>query len=194
MWAEVSSLSPHFLHSGLYSKPIRWRCLRRVLWPVRRPVTTLDWFVLKDKSLILVPWQGPEINSRAWLKVFARSCQLAQCCLLSQHLSLLLISHLETPKAGSGASNLRAESLLASLSAISLPVRRHVRPLQQNSTYSEAGYPDRLGPWGKSVEISKKLNCFLNYRLSDQVQYIVMVSRTTNQAWSKDLDVDMYCK
>jgi hypothetical protein len=60
MWAEVSSLTPHFLHNGLSSKPIRWRCLRRVVWPVRRPVTTLDWYRLKDKSLILVPGQGPE--------------------------------------------------------------------------------------------------------------------------------------
>jgi len=33
-------------------------------------------------------------------------------------------------------------------------------PLQQNSTYPEAGYPDRLGPWGTSVDISKKLTRF----------------------------------
>jgi hypothetical protein len=31
MWAEVSSLNPHFLHSGLSISPIKWRCLRRVL-------------------------------------------------------------------------------------------------------------------------------------------------------------------
>jgi hypothetical protein len=41
MWAEVSS-TPHFLHSGLYASPIKWRYLGRVLCPVRRPVTTLD--------------------------------------------------------------------------------------------------------------------------------------------------------
>ena len=30
MWAEVSSLIPHFLHSGLSCSPSRWRCLLRV--------------------------------------------------------------------------------------------------------------------------------------------------------------------
>jgi hypothetical protein len=90
MWVEVSSLTPHFLHSGLSSSPNKWRCLRRVLCPVRRPVTTLDWFLLKDRSLILVPEQGPEINSRACLRVLPRSHQLAQCWLISQRLSLSL--------------------------------------------------------------------------------------------------------
>jgi hypothetical protein len=33
-----------------------------------------------------------------------------------------------------------------------------------------------------------------NYRLSDQVQYSVMASETSNQAWSKGLDADTYCK
>jgi hypothetical protein len=108
MWAKVSSLAPHFLHSGLSSSPNKWRCLRRVLCLVRRPVTTLDWFLLKDRSLILVPGQGPEINSRACLGVLPRSHQLAQFWLISQRLSLFLISHLETPKAGLGPSNLRA--------------------------------------------------------------------------------------
>ena len=50
MWAEVSSLTPHFLHKGLSSSPSRWRYLLRVLWPIRRPVTTLErdmcWFML----------------------------------------------------------------------------------------------------------------------------------------------------
>jgi hypothetical protein len=105
MWAEVSSLSPHFLHNGLSSRPIRWRCLRRVLWPVSRPVTAMDWILLKDKNWTLVPGQGPEINSRACLKVLAGWYQLVRCCLLSQYPSFLLISHLETPKAGSSLRN-----------------------------------------------------------------------------------------
>ena len=41
MWAEVSSPTPHFVHRGLSSSPSRWRCLLKVLWPVRRPVTAL---------------------------------------------------------------------------------------------------------------------------------------------------------
>jgi hypothetical protein len=89
MWAGVYSLTPHFLHSGLSSSPNKWRCFRRVLCPVRRPVTALDWFLFKDRSLILVPEQGPEINSRVCLTVLPRSHQLARCWLISQRLSLL---------------------------------------------------------------------------------------------------------
>jgi hypothetical protein len=33
-----------------------------------------------------------------------------------------------------------------------------------------------------------------NYRLSDQVQYSFMASRTSNQTWSKGLDAGTYCK
>jgi len=65
MWAEVSSSAPHLLHSGLSDSPIRWRCLLRVLCRVRRPVTTLDCFLLEGRKLALAPRQGPEINSRA---------------------------------------------------------------------------------------------------------------------------------
>jgi hypothetical protein len=132
VWDKVSPLTPHFLHSGLSSNPIKWRCLRRVLCSARRPVTPLDWFLLKDKSLILVPGQGPEINSQACLRVLSRSRQMARCWLMSQHLSLFLMSHLETPKAGSGPSCLRAEPSLASPSAISLP-RTPACPGTQNS-------------------------------------------------------------
>jgi hypothetical protein len=57
IWADVSSPAPHFLHNGLSISPIKWRCLLRVLCPVRRPVTTLDCILLKDKSLALVPRQ-----------------------------------------------------------------------------------------------------------------------------------------
>ena len=52
MWAEVSSLTAHFLHKGLSSSPSRWRCLLRVLWPVRRPVTALDWVLLNVTWLL----------------------------------------------------------------------------------------------------------------------------------------------
>jgi hypothetical protein len=55
VWAEVSSSTPHFLHSGLSINPIKWRCLCRVLCLVRSPVTTLDCSLLKDKNLTLVP-------------------------------------------------------------------------------------------------------------------------------------------
>jgi hypothetical protein len=133
-------IRPHFLHNGLSVSPVKWRCLRRVLWPVRRPVTTLDWVLLKDSNLMLVPRQGPEINYRACLRVLPRSCQMAWCCLISQHLSLFLMSLLETPKAGSGPKKLWAEPPLVSLSAISLPRTPACPGTQKSLTNAEQRY------------------------------------------------------
>jgi len=48
----------------------------------------------------------------------------------------------------------------------------------------DPGYTDRLGPSGKFVENSTKITCL---EITDQVQYSVMASRTSNQAWSKGL-------
>jgi hypothetical protein len=62
-WAEVSSAAPYFLHKGLSKSPIMWRCLLRVLCPVRRPITALDCALLKDISAVLAAVLGPEINS-----------------------------------------------------------------------------------------------------------------------------------
>jgi hypothetical protein len=121
MWAEVSSFTPHLLHSGLSSSPSRWRHLLKVLCPVRRPVTALDWILLEDRNLALAPRLGPKINSRACLWVLPRLCHLAQCWLTNQQLSLFCISCLETPRTGSGPRNLRTEPPLVSSSAISLP-------------------------------------------------------------------------
>ena len=67
MWAEVSSASPHFLHSGLSISPNMCRCLLRVLCPVRRPITALEWILLKDIDLALASRLGPEISSREHL-------------------------------------------------------------------------------------------------------------------------------
>ena len=121
MWAGVSSSAPHLLHSGLSDGPSRWRCLLRVLCPVRRPVTALDCILLKDKNLALAPRQGSEISSRACLWVSPRPQHHTQRWLTNQCLILLRISCPETPRAGSGARNPRTEPLLASWSAISLP-------------------------------------------------------------------------
>jgi len=57
-----------------------------------------------------------------------------------------------------------------------------------------ANYPNRFDPSGKYVENSTKLTCLEMYRLSDQVQYSVMASRTSKQAWSKGLDAGTHCK
>jgi len=119
MWVEVSSSAPHLLHSGLSDSPITWRCLLRVLCPVRRPVAALDGVLLKDRNPALAPRQGPEINYRACLRVLPRLHHHTQCLLTNQHLILLLISCLETPKAGSDPTNFRAELPPASSLAIS---------------------------------------------------------------------------
>jgi hypothetical protein len=91
LWAEVSSSAPHLLHNGLSDSPIRWRCLVRVLCPVRRPVTALDCVLLKDRNLALTPRQGPEINCRACLWVSPRTRHHIQCWLTNQRLILLRI-------------------------------------------------------------------------------------------------------
>jgi hypothetical protein len=121
MWAEVSSSAPHLRHNGLLDSPIRWRCLLRVLCPVRRQVTASDCVLLKDRNLVLVPRQGPEINSRACLWVSPRPLHHIQCWLTNHCLILLCISCLETPKASSGPTHFRAKPSLASFLVISLP-------------------------------------------------------------------------
>jgi len=120
MWAEVSSSAPHLLHSGLSDSPIRRGCLLRVFYPVRRPVSALDCVLFKDGNLALAPRQGPEISSTACLWVLPRTRHHTQRWLTNQRL-ILLISCVETPKPGSGATNFRAEPSLASSSAISFP-------------------------------------------------------------------------
>ena len=131
MWAKVFS-APHLLHNGLSDNPISWRCLLRVLCLVRRPVTTLNCVLLKDRNLALAPRQGPEINSWACFWVWPRPRHHIQCWLTNQRLILLHISCLETPKAGSSPTNSRTEPSLASLSAISIP-RTPARPGTQYS-------------------------------------------------------------
>jgi hypothetical protein len=88
MCTEFSSSASHFLHSGLSVNLSKWRCLRRVLCPVRSLVTTLDCILLKDKSLTLVPWQGPDINSWACQWVLPRFCQRLQCWFPDQWLGV----------------------------------------------------------------------------------------------------------
>jgi hypothetical protein len=93
--AEVSSITPHFLHNGLSTSPSRERCLLRVLWPVSRPITALVWVLLKDITLVFAPRLDPEINYWACLWVSPRLCHLAHCWLANQQLSLFCMSRLE---------------------------------------------------------------------------------------------------
>jgi len=141
MWAEVSSSAPHFLHNGQSDSPIRWRCLLRVLCPVRRPATALDYVLLKDRTLNLAPTQGPEINSRASLWVLPRPCHQTQCWLTNQCLILLLKTCLETPKAGSAPTNFRAGPSLASSSRSHFFVPQYVQG--PNIAPPHAGYDEK---------------------------------------------------
>jgi hypothetical protein len=94
----------------------------QVLCPVRSPVTTLDFILLKDRRLNFIPQQGPEISSQACRWVLLRFCQRLRCWFPNQQLILFLKSCLETPKAGFGFTNPEVELLLASSSAVSLPL------------------------------------------------------------------------
>jgi len=106
-------------NTGLMARPFKWRCLLRVLCPVRRSITILDCVQLKDKSLVFAPGLVPEINSWACLRVLLGPHHLAKCWLSIQHF-FFLMSCLETPKDGWGPTNFWTERSLLS-SAISFP-------------------------------------------------------------------------
>jgi len=71
--------------------------------------------------------------------------------------------------------------------------------LQQNPTYPDTSYPDcqlseLARPFRQICQEFYKTNLPWNYQLSDQLQYSLMASTTSNQAWSKGLDTGTYCK
>ena len=119
MWAEVSSSTPHLLHKGLLVSPIKWRCLFKVLGPVRRPVTTLDCVLLKDKSLVCTRTRA----RNQFLSLSLSTTKTLPPCQMPvfQPAFYLLIFCLETPKDGSGPTNFWTETSVASLSVISFP-------------------------------------------------------------------------
>jgi len=55
---------PFLQQMGLFLNPIIYKCLLKVLCPVRRLITTLDSVPLKDSNRALVARSGPEINLR----------------------------------------------------------------------------------------------------------------------------------
>ena len=92
-----------------------------MLYPVRRPITTLDCVLLKDNNRALVARSGPEINSWACICVLQGPRHNTRCWFSIQCFIFLLIFWLETPKKGSCPRNLWTEASLASLLAISFP-------------------------------------------------------------------------
>jgi len=119
MWTEDSSSIPHLLYTRLLINPIKWRCLLRLLCPVRRPITTLDCVLLKDSNLVFVVTLGSEINFQACLWALPGRRHIAKCWLSTQRLILFLILCLETHRDGSGPTNLWTEPPVARLPAIS---------------------------------------------------------------------------
>jgi len=59
MWTDISSSVQHFLQVELLVSPIIYKCLLKVLCLVRRPITTLDCVLLKDKNQALIGKSGP---------------------------------------------------------------------------------------------------------------------------------------
>jgi hypothetical protein len=104
-WGEVCSSAPNLLHKGLLVSPIKWRCILRVLCPVRWQVTTLDCVLLKDSSVVFAVGLGPEISFQACLWVLIRPNHINICWFSLQNFICLLIFCLGTPKAGSGPTN-----------------------------------------------------------------------------------------
>jgi hypothetical protein len=81
------------------------RCFLRVLCPVSRPVTALDWVLLNNNRQALVARPGQEINSRACLWVLQGPCHV-RCCIPTQCCILLLICCLETPRKAPARHNI----------------------------------------------------------------------------------------
>jgi len=77
---------------------MKWRCLLRILCPLRSPITTLDFVLLKNECLVLALRLGPEINSRSLLWVLPRPRHLAHSWLSNQRRIFLRIFCQETPQ------------------------------------------------------------------------------------------------
>jgi hypothetical protein len=101
MWTKVASSVTHFLQVGLLLSPVTYKCLLKVLRPVRRPITTLDCVLLKDNNRALVANLGPKINYWAYLCVLQGPRHNTKCWLSIQHFIFLLIFCLQTPNKGS---------------------------------------------------------------------------------------------
>ena len=91
---RFSSSASHLLLKGLSISPIKHRCHLRVIYPVRRPVTSLDCVLLKDSSLVFAVGLGHEISFRVCLYVLIRRHHIAKCWMSIQRLIFPLIMQL----------------------------------------------------------------------------------------------------
>ena len=97
------SLGFHLFHTSYMTDyrvtPMKWRCLLRVLCPVRRAITTLNCVQFKDKNLVFLVGLGPETSFRACVQLLLRPHHITKCCLSAQHIIFLFKFCLETSKA-----------------------------------------------------------------------------------------------
>ena len=121
MWTEVSFSVPHLLHKGLLIIPIKWRCLLRILWPVRRPVTSLDWVRFKNNNLVFVVGLGPKNSFLACLWALLGPHHIAKCCLSTQHFIFFFYVLHRDPQGWLRSDKFWTEPSAASLLAILLP-------------------------------------------------------------------------
>jgi hypothetical protein len=113
----VPSSARHFLDKGLSVNPIMWRCLLRVLCPVRRPVTTPDCVIFTNSSSSM-----RTRDQHSSLSLNAGQI-LPQCHVLfiQRALFFFFILCLETPRACCGSTKCWTQPSVASSSAISFP-------------------------------------------------------------------------
>jgi hypothetical protein len=79
-WTEVSSSAPHLLHTALSISPIMYRCLLRVLCPVRRSLTTLDCILSKYKRRYVTKMYVLGIGEAATVQIwtfYVCACNIA---------------------------------------------------------------------------------------------------------------------
>ena len=117
-----SSSVPHFLQMGLLLIPIACKFHLRMIFPGRRPITALNFVLLKDNNRVFIARLGPEINSRACLCVVQGLRHNIKYWLSIQRFIFLLTFCLDTPKKGSGPTKFWTEPSPASLLAISFPL------------------------------------------------------------------------
>jgi len=90
-------LSTTFPTNGVITQP-HYICLLKVLRPVRRPITTLDWVLLKDINQALIARSGPETNSQACIRVLQGRHHNTRCWFSIQRFIFLLIFCLQTSR------------------------------------------------------------------------------------------------
>jgi len=127
MWDGVPSSAPHLLHKGLLVSLIKWGCLLRVSFTVRRPITAPYCVLLKDKSLFFLVGLGPEVSFRASLCLLLRSRHITRCWLSTQLYIFLFIFCLRPKRTAEVLQNSERNRLLRACRRFRFRVPQHVQ-------------------------------------------------------------------